>query len=167
MAILEFVSHLLILLGAAYKIVDWVKKRNKQRETRNFARQLFQEYRNRLQEIAVAQQTTDRPVAYKTKYGTSMGGSSHSDGNQCVYKNAQSAVFETTKEFMNDLDFTEREHIVYLSENDRSKFKQALYDMKQSHGALLKGNVLNDVSQDIAKEILESFESRLPWLQDV
>ena len=96
-----------------------------------------------------------------------MGGSSHSDGNQCVYKNARSAVFETTKEFMNDLDFAEREHIVYLSENDRNKFKQALYDMKQSHGALLKGNVLNDVSQDIAKEILESFESRLPWLQDV
>lgn len=166
MAILEFVSHLLILLGAAYKVIDWVKKKNKQRETRNVVRELFQEYRNRLQEIAVAQQTTDRQVTYKTKYGTRMGGSSHSDGNQCVYQNARSAVFETTKEFMNDLDFAEREHIVGLSENDRTKFKQALYDMKQSHGALLKGNVLNDMSQDGAKEILEIFESRLPWLQD-
>ena len=167
MAILEFVSHLLILLGAVYKIVDWVKKRNKQRKTRNFVRKLFQEYRNRLQEIAVAQQTTDRPVAYKTKYGTSMGGSSHSDGNQCVYKNAQSAVFETTKDFMNDLDFAEREHIVCLSENDRTKFKQALYDMKQSHSYLSKDYRVDDMSQDSAKEILEIFESRLPWLQDV
>ncbi len=167
MAILEFVSHLLILLGAAYKIVDWVKKRNKQRETRNFVRQLFQEYRNRLQEIAVAQQTTDRHVTYKTKYGTRTGGMSHSDGNQCVYKNAQSAVFETTKEFMNDLDFAEREHIVYLSENDRTKFKQALYDMKQSHSYLFENSRVDDISQDNAKEILEIFESRLPWLQDV
>lgn len=167
MAILEFVSHLLILLGAAYKIIDWVKRKNKQRKTRNFVRQLFQEYRNRLQEITVAQQTTDRHVAYKTKYGTSMGGSSHWDGKQHVYKNAQPAVFETTKELMNDLDFAEREHIVCLSENDRKKFKQALYDIKQSHSFLFKGYVTNDVSQDSAKEILEIFESRLPWLQDV
>jgi|GEM_PF-3559888 len=82
MAIFEFVSHLLILLGAVYKVIDWTKRKNKQRETRNSVRQLFQEYRNRLQEIAVAQQTTDRHVTYKTKYGTRTGGSSHSDGNQ-------------------------------------------------------------------------------------
>ncbi|MCY4612253.1 MAG: hypothetical protein OXB94_01340, partial [Nitrospira sp.] len=86
---------------------------------------------------------------------------------QCVYKNAQSAVFETTKEFMNDLDFAEREHIVCLSENDRAKFKQALYDMKQSHSYLFKNYRVDDISQDNAKEILEIFESRLPWLQDV
>ena len=167
MAILEFVSHLLILLGAAYKVVDWVKKRNKQREARNSVRHFFQEYRNRLQEIAVAQQTTDRPIDYKTKYGKVIGRSSYSDGNQCVYKNAQSAVFETTKEFMNDLDFAEREHIVGLSENDRTKFKQALYDMKQSHSYLSKNYRVDDISQDNAKEILEIFESKLPWLQDV
>ena len=95
-----------------------------------------------------------------------MGGSSHQDGEQCVYENAQRAVFETTKELMNDLDFAEREYIGCLSENDRNEFKQALHDMKQSHGYLFENYRVKDVLQGSAKEILKIFESRLPWLED-